>query len=172
VIEHGAAHHELTWGHALGSLVEPVVNFTLFAVLLYVFLRGPVLEFLRDRAATLRDALDSGARARREAEALRAKLEQDLADLPRLRTELRDELIETARLQRDRLLETARQTVARLRHDAEIAAGQEQVAARTALRKELVGAAVGGATEIVRSAVGPDDQHRYISELLDEARAL
>lgn len=170
--EHGAGHHELTWGEALGSLLDPVVNFTIFAVALYVLLRGPLLEYLRDRASTLREALDAGAKARRDAEALRERLQRDLADLPRLREELRAELIDTAERQRDRLLESGRQTAARLKRDAETAATQEAAAARAALRDELVTAAVLGATDIVRSSVGPGDHRRYVREFLDEARSL
>jgi len=172
VTEHGVAHHQLSWGEALGTIFDPVVNFAIFAIVLYVFLRGPLVEYLRDRAATLRGALDAGAEARREAAALREQLEKDLADLPRLREELRAELVDIAERQRERLSQEARQTAARLRRDAETAATQEEIAARTALRSELVEAAVRGATEIVQSKIGPDDQRRLVSDLLDEARAL
>jgi F-type H+-transporting ATPase subunit b len=172
VTEHGVAHHGLSWGEALGTLFDPVVNFTIFAVVLYVFLRGPLLEYLRDRATTLRHALDAGAQAGREASALREQLEKDLADLPRLRQELRAELLDMAERQRERLVEAAQETAARLRRDAETAAAQEAVSARVALRDELAVAAVRGATEIIRSAIGPDDQRRLVGDLLDEARAL
>jgi F-type H+-transporting ATPase subunit b len=172
VTEHGIPHHVPSWGEALGALFDPVVNFTIFAVVLYSVLRGPLLEYLRDRAVRLRDALDAGATARREAAELRERLEKDLADLPRLRRELRDELVDTAERQRERLVEAARETAARLRRDAETVAGQEEISARTALRNELVAAAVRGATEMVQGAVGPDDQRRFVKDLLDEARAL
>jgi len=172
VTEHGAAHHPLSWGEALGTLFDPVVNFAIFAVMLYVVLRGPVAEYLRDRAATLRGSLDAGAKARREAAALREELDQALADLPRLREELRAELVDTAERQRERLSEAAKQTAARIRRDAETAAAQEAVAARAALRTELADAAVRGATEIIQSKIGPDDQRRLVGDLLDEARAL
>jgi len=172
VTEHGAAHHELSWGDALGTLFDPVVNFAIFAVVLYVVLRGPLLEFLRDRASTLRGALDAGAKARREAEAVRAALERDLADLPRLREELRAELVETGERQSALRAEAAQETAARLRRDAETAASQEEVAERVAIRRALATAAVRGATEIVRSSIGPDDQHRFLENLLAEARSL
>jgi F-type H+-transporting ATPase subunit b len=166
--EHGAGHH----APGLETLLFPLANFVVFALMLFFLLRGPLAEYFRDRAQTLRDALDSGAAARREAEALRAQLELDLADLPRLRKEMADEFVSTAERQRERLIATANETAARLRRDAELVASQEEVGAREALRAELIEAAVGAATDIVRAAISPDDQRRYVREFVDEARGL
>jgi len=162
-------------GHAAPTvldLIEPSVNFLLYAGLMGYLLRGPLREYFRDRTARLREGLEAGAKAREEAEALRAQLEQDLADLPRLRESLKADLLGTAEQQKATLLEAAEQTAARLRSDVEKLATQERASARRVLREDLSTRAVQEATAIVRDALGPEDEQRFISNFVDVARAL
>src|SRR5262245_9938060 len=114
---HGAAaaHHP-----GIGDLVWPTLNFILFVVLLVRFLVAPVREFFRERTARLRNALESGARARREAEELRAALARDAAALPAMREQLRGDLRATAERERDNLIAQGRQAAERMRRDAEL----------------------------------------------------
>ena len=65
-----------------------VLNFLLFVALLVHFLRAPIRDYFRTRGERLIEALAAGARARQKAEALRAAIARDLADLPALRERL------------------------------------------------------------------------------------
>ena len=58
------------------------VNFLLFVALLVRFLRVPIRDYFRARSERLTEGLAAGARARERAEALRATIARDLADLP------------------------------------------------------------------------------------------
>lgn len=169
--------HHATTGHAphrvpvVKDLFLPAANFAVFAALLIYFLRGPVREFFRARTERLRDALEAGARARREAEALRAELARDVADLPALRERLRADLRATAERERDALLESGRRGAARLREDARALADHEVIAARHALRTEVIDEAVRQATALIRGAVRPEDQERFVREFVTQAGA-
>lgn len=161
--EHGA-HHP-----GPGDLFWPLANFLPFAWLLYRFLRGPVREFFRVRTARLREALEAGARARREAERLRAQLEQDVRDLPVLRVRLRADLRASAERERDVLLAAGREAARRIRDDAGLLAEQEVAAARQALRDEVVDEVVRQATTLLRQVIRPEDQERFVRDFVASA---
>ncbi len=81
--EHAAPHA------SIGELLWPTLNFIIFVALLVRFLRAPAVEYFRARTARLREALQAGARARAEAEALRSAIARDVANLPALATNSR-----------------------------------------------------------------------------------
>jgi F-type H+-transporting ATPase subunit b len=157
-------HHEHV--PTIATLIWPVVNFSLFALLLVRFLAGPIREFFRERAGRLREELLAGDRARQEAEALRAQLAHDLADLPSLRDRLKADLRATAERQRERVFEVARQAAERIRNDSKLLAEQEVARARRELRNEVIEAATGKAMELVRGAIQPQDQDRFVREFV------
>jgi F-type H+-transporting ATPase subunit b len=163
VTEHGASH-PTPW-----DLLWPALNFILFAALLVHFLRGPIQEFFRARLARLRAALEAGARARKEAEATRAALQRDVADLPALRQRLRADVQVTAEHEARTMLELARRAAGRIRADAQLLVGQEFAAARQALRAEVIEEAVRQATALVRTGMRPEDQERFVQEFVSSA---
>ena len=152
-----------------GDLFWPVLNFALFGALLVRFLRGPVIEFFRERTERLRMALQAGARAREEAKALRTTLARDLADLPALRDRLRAEIRAAAEQQRDAIRQGARRAGERIRAEARQLAEQEFNAARQMLRLEVVDETVRQATAIVRDALGPNDRDRLVRDFIERA---
>jgi F-type H+-transporting ATPase subunit b len=153
----------------VADLLWPVLNFIIFAALLVRFLRGPVIEFFRERTERLRTGLQAGARARAEAEALRTALARDVADLPALRERLRSDLRAAAELQRDAILRQARQAADRIRADARQLAEQEFNAAKHALRLEVVDETVRQAMAILREALGPADRDRLVRDFIERA---
>jgi F-type H+-transporting ATPase subunit b len=165
--EHGA--------HApspLLALFLAVVNFTLFVGLLIYYLRGPIKEYFRERTARLREALAAGARARREAEELRATLARDVADLPALRESLRADALATAASERAKMIAAGARAAERIREDARLLAEHELAAARHALRREVIDEAVREAVAIVRKVIRPEDQERLVREFVSSAGAV
>jgi F-type H+-transporting ATPase subunit b len=165
-VEHHAEHVP-----TIATLLWPAINFSIFTVLLVRFLAGPLREFFRARAERLRDELAVGDRARREAEALRAQLARDLADLPATRQRLKSDLLATAERERDQLLAHGRETAERLRRDAKLLGEQQVASARRALRDEVVAAAIRDASILVHQAIQPHDQQRFVHEFFDRAGA-
>jgi F-type H+-transporting ATPase subunit b len=165
-MEHHAEHIP-----TIASLLWPVVNFGLFVGVLVRYLAGPLREFFRARTERLRDELAAGDHARRDAEALRAQLARDVAELPTARERLKADLLSTATRERDAMLAQGRQTAERIRRDAALLAEQEVASARRTLRDELVAAAIREATTLVRSATQPSDQERFVADFVVRAGA-
>ena len=114
-------------------------------------------------------ALEAGARARAEAEALRAQLARDIADLPALRERLRAGLLATAEQEREDILERARRAAEHIKSDAALVAEQELAAALQAVRTDVIDEAVRQATTLLRHALRPDDQERFVHEFVSRA---
>ena len=154
------------------NLFLAVVNFTLFEALLVYFLRGPIKEYFRERTARLREALAAGARARREAEELRATLAKDVAELPALRERLRADALATAEGERANMVAAGTRAAERIREDARLLAEHEMAAARQALRQDVIDEAVREAVTIVRQVIKPEDQERLVREFVSGAGAV
>jgi F-type H+-transporting ATPase subunit b len=157
---------------SITDLIQPAVNFTLFAGLMVYVLRAPVREYFRERTGKIRAALDAGGKAKREAEALRAQLERDAAELPALRARLVTEMRETAERERELMMQKAHETAERIRVDARVTAEQEATAARSALHESIVQEAIKEAAVLVRTVITPADQTRFVDEFVQSARSL
>jgi F-type H+-transporting ATPase subunit b len=164
-VEHGAAHA------TIADLFWPVVNFTLFAVVMVRALRGPLREYFRDRTERLKAALEAGARARRDAEALRAELARDLADLPSLRERMKADLRAAAEQESARLVDQGRLAAERIKADARLLAEQEARNARQTLRAEVIDETIRAATVLIRAALGAADQEHFVREFVEGAGA-
>jgi F-type H+-transporting ATPase subunit b len=156
---------------AADDLLWPALNFAIFVVVLVRFLHPAAVEYFRARAARLREALEAGARARAEAEALRAALARDVENLPALRAQLRADLRAVAEREREALRARGRAAGERIRTDARLLAEHEFAAARAALRAEVIEEAVRQATALVRQAIRAEDQERFVREFVTGAGA-
>ncbi len=163
MVEHGA--HE----PGIGDLLFPAINFAIFAFLLARFLAGPIREYFRERTERLREGLEAGKRAQREALDLQAQLDRDMRELPARTAQLKADLLATATESRNALLAQGRQAAERIRADAVLVAEQETLAARRAVRAEIVEEAVRQATVEVRRTVTSDDQTRFVREFVAAA---
>src|SRR5205809_5253713 len=112
-----AVHHA-----TVGDLLWPTLNFVIFVAVLVHFLRAPAVEYFRARAARLREALQAGARARAEAQALAAPLARDGRSPPTPRAQLRAHFRGTAAGERDALLARGPAAAERSRTDAPLPA--------------------------------------------------
>jgi F-type H+-transporting ATPase subunit b len=111
------------------------------------------------------------AKSQRDAEALKAQIARDLADLPGMRIRMAQEFRTTAEQQRERVLEQARQAAVRIRKDAELQAEHEVVAAGHTLRRDVIANAVREAVQVIRAGATSDDQSRLVREFASAARA-
>jgi F-type H+-transporting ATPase subunit b len=163
--EHAAAHPTV-W-----DLFWAVPNFIIFVAVLVYFLRGPLVEYFRARTARLREGLEAGARAAREAAELRATLARDIEALPQVRARLVADMRAAAEVERENLIAFGRRAAERIRSDARLLAEHELAAAREELRSELVEESVREATALLRDAIRPEDQERFVREFVAGAGA-
>jgi len=163
-VEHGI--HE----PSIADLLFPAINFTIFVFVLVRFLAGPIREYFRERTERLRDGLEAGKRAQREAEELRAQIARDMEALPGMQERLRADLLATAEDARARLVSQGREAAERIRADARLVADQEAESARRAVRSEIVDEAIRQATALVHDAVKADDQSRFVRDFVESVR--
>jgi F-type H+-transporting ATPase subunit b len=163
-VEHGI--HE----PSIADLLFPAINFIIFAFVLVRFLAGPIREYFRERTERLRDGLEAGKRAQREAEELRAQLARDLEALPGMQQRLKADLLATAEEARANLLAQGRDAAERIRADARLVAEQEAQSARRAVRSEIVEEAIRQATALIHDVMRPEDQVRFVRDFVESAR--
>jgi F-type H+-transporting ATPase subunit b len=150
------------WTLAVASLVL----FALFAFVLGKFAWGPLLQIVEGREKSVREQVEGAQRAQAEAQVLLGQRQEQLAAagrehdemLARARQEaeaLRAELVGKARGEADTIVERTRQQVER-----------EKSQAFQELRLQVADLAVEGAARIVRSSLTPAAQKQLVDDFI------
>lgn len=174
----GLASTDATWaaadahgdhgGNALLTLGFFTVNFLIFAYLLRRFTRDLILRKLKERRATVVDALEEARSAKAEADRLRREYEQKLADLAAEEERVKAEAEAAAERERARLLEEAEALAERVKAEARLIAEREVQEAQRRLRREVANQAVALATQLIEENVTKSDDRRLIDEVVRE----
>ncbi|MGH8007991.1 MAG: ATP synthase F0 subunit B [Candidatus Binatia bacterium] len=164
-VEEGHGEHE-GGGSQLLVLAFFTINFLLFVLVLRRYALPVIRENLRQRRATVVQALNEAQRAREEAEGLRRDYEQKLASLAAEQERLYAQALEAAERERGRILEEAQRLAERVRAEAQQIAQREIEDARRSLRQEVAEQAVRIATDMIRSRLTPADQSRFVRDLV------
>jgi F-type H+-transporting ATPase subunit b len=165
--EEAHAEHGSPWL----TLVFSAVNLTIFILILRRYAWPAVRNWVRDRRREVIKALEEAARAKQEAEQLKAEWESRLSHLPAEIEAMRRQAREEMARERDRVLEAARKTAASIRKDAERAAEQEVRSAQDMLRREVAAQALELAQELARQRMTPETQQRFVTEFLSQVRS-
>jgi F-type H+-transporting ATPase subunit b len=149
-----------------------VVNFVVLVAILRWLLYRPLREAIdRRREANARAQTEAEA-ARREAAALQAKLDRQLADLDRDREKVIREARERAEAERQAWMAHTEEASRRRREELEHQLARERVEALRSLRAELVHSAVELASRLLSEASDSTLQLRLASRLVDELRRI
>lgn len=151
---------------SIGTLLFPLINFSIFAFILWRFAWPAVRATLVERRRRVEAQVDeadhahrAASRALEEIVALRARREEDAAAM-----------IADARAEAERhaatVVEAARRAAERIRTDAELLARQEEERAAKGIRAAVAARVVERATALVRERFGEDDQKRSVSDFL------
>lgn len=165
-----AAHAEAAEGHGPSWTLTLLgfVNFGIYAYVLRRFAWPSIVKYLKERRASVVTALESAARARAEAEALRAEFAAKLANVEADAARARDELMEIARTEADQLLAQAKRSAERIRRDAQLVADQEIARARRMLQEDAALLIAGIAGDVVSRQLTGDDQTRFVQGFIAE----
>ncbi len=148
------------------TLVFIVINFLGLLAILYVVLWEPVLKTLDDRAATIKNDLDTAAERRDEADSLRAKYEQMMLDSKQQREQLVAEGRNEGQAERQRIVQAAQEEaekrVARTLEDLEAAADK----VRSELRAEIGGLSIDLARKVLAREVNEKDNEQLVDDFL------
>ncbi len=164
----GDTHGQHTGSSQLLTLLFFTINFLIFVFVLRKFTFGIVKQKLKERQASVVQALDEAKRAKEEAEQLRREYEQKIANLAAEEEQFRTQAIEAAERERMRVMEEARQMAERATAEVQLIALREIEAARQLLRKEVAQQAVRIATELIQTTITTSDNSRLIQNLVHE----
>ncbi|HEY8516657.1 MAG TPA: ATP synthase F0 subunit B [Candidatus Binatia bacterium] len=148
-----------------------MVNFSIYAYIIYRFAWPPIAKYLKERRANVVATLEAAAQAHAEAEKLRAEFESKLRNVEAEAARARDELMEIARREAEHVVENAKRTAERIRTDARLVADQEIARARRMLQEEAAELITRIAAELVSKQLTPDDQMRFVKDFIAETQA-
>ena len=146
-----------------------LMNFAVFAAIMYKLAAKPLKEFVRDRHLTIKKDLDEAAALHKEAELrlreYEAKIQGLDAEIQSLLTQVRAE----AQTEKARIVAGAEAQAAQLQKDAQAQIAQEVSRVRRELKAEAVNAAVALAESLVSQRAGDADQvkltERFVADL-------
>jgi F-type H+-transporting ATPase subunit b len=163
---HGA-HHAPT----LGDLLLPVINFTIFLLVLVRYVLPELRLYLRRRREqAVATATESAAALAAAEQTLVASQERRAALAAECESICRDRVAAATR-QAERLRAEAEASGTRRLGDAALLAEQERRRALDAVRAEIAAVAAALAERRIRAALAPDDQRAFVRRFLEDAAA-
>ena len=155
----------------LGLIFWMTLAFLLLLYILGKFAWKPILKALKEREATIHDALHAADQAREEMKLLQFSNEQLLREAKNER----DAILADARRVRDTIIEESRvraaEEAARIVHAAKDSIHNEKMAAMTELKNQLADASLNISRQLLRRELSdPKKQEEFIRQLLTEVK--
>jgi len=155
----------------LGLIFWMTLAFLLLLYILGKFAWKPILKALKEREATIHDALHAADQAREEMKLLQFSNEQLLREAKNER----DAILADARKVRDTIIEESRvraaEEAARIVHAAKDSIHNEKMAAMTELKNQLADASLNISRQLLRRELSdPKKQEEFIRQLLTEVK--
>ena len=123
------------------TLAIQAINFAIVVFILYKLLFKPVRRIMQERQDSIAKQIDDAKKSREEADGLRARYEQKLADADAEAESNRAEMAEQAGQQAEQITQDAREDAKKLRKAAEASIVRERERAAEDLRAQVVTAA-------------------------------
>jgi F-type H+-transporting ATPase subunit b len=159
-----AEHGEHGWDTT--GLIASFVNFAiLVGVFVYLF-RQKLSDFLKQRKASVEQALSEAARMKAEAEAKHKEYTERLAQLDQELATIKREMVAAGVKERDRIVAEAEQKAARMRREAEFIIEQYVKQLRSDLSREAAEGAVQAAEALLLTSTTNHDQQRLAQDYL------
>ena len=166
----GGSEERGTWG----ALAFYIINFSLFAAILWKYAVPAARNFFRDRATGIRATLAKADAAFREAEELANRAAERMAKLEAEKNQISSDLADETVYQIGRIYDLGREAAARIKRDAEQGATALAENANRRVREALAHAAGKVARDLVLSNFVAGDQTRlvqgFVEKLGEEAR--
>jgi F-type H+-transporting ATPase subunit b len=161
---HGEAHAvELD----LARLVGQLVNFALWAGILWYLMKDRLPAFLSSRRAGIVTELDEAKRLKDEAERKFAEYESRIANLDADLEQMRAEMQKGGLAERDKIVADASARSEKLRAEARFLVEQQMKQLREDLTREAIEAAIAAASKILVERTQAADQERLANEYLE-----
>ena len=158
-------------GIDLPRLLTFLVGFTVIAVFLRLFLYGPIIRMLDQRADRISESLAAADRARAEAASSAERVEMELANARRDGQELISEARNAAARLKEQEADRTRAEVDEMLERARGEIQRERDAAVEEVRREFAGLAILAAERIVEQSLDDSSHRELIDKVLEESLA-
>ena len=159
-------------GISPAGLVTQIVSFLILLVILRALLYKPLLRMLDQRAARIRESLESAEKAKQDA----ARAQEEMKDQMKAARAEGQAMITEAREVADRFREEelarAREEIGAERARAEANIQQERDAAIEELRRQFADLAIGAAERVVGRSLDEGAHRDIIDEVLEESSSI
>lgn len=143
-----------------------ILNFLILAALLYGLLWEPITKMLDDRAASIRKDIEQASASREDAEKLKQRYEQAMANARSEANRLRQEKVREGDVEKDKIVGKAREEARRLVEDAQSQITAALAEARKGLRSEVGSISVEIAARILGREVDQSVHRQMIDDFL------
>jgi F-type H+-transporting ATPase subunit b len=143
-----------------------ILNFLVLAALLYGLLWEPIVKMLDDRAASIRKDIEQASASREDAEKLKQRYEQAMANARSEANRLRQEKVREGDTEKNKIIGRAREESRRLVEDAQSQITAAISDAKRELRKEVGNISIEIAARILGREVDQSVHRQMIDDFL------
>lgn len=148
------------------TFIAQILNLFLQMYLIKRFLFKPINEILAKRKAMADAQLSDAAKARTEAEAMKAEYEKDMAEARSKASDIIVSAQKTASAQSDKILQEATAAAAALKEKAQNDIEQEKKKAVSEIRSEIGGITMDIAGKVIEREINEEDHKKLIDEFI------
>lgn len=167
---HGAATNGA--GGIPEAVIYQFIHFAIFVGLLVFFLRKPVRAFFSNREQAFRQALVKAEAARKEAEAKQREIQERLTRLQNNSQESIAQAKAEAEALKAKIIQDAAEMSQRLRDEARRTAELEIERAKNELREEMLTQSIELAKKMLNDKIAEPDQKRLQTEFVDKIQVV
>lgn len=160
----GGEHH----GPDVVELLARTLNVAIFAWILYFFLKSPLADFFKNRAARIKQDLEMAKSSREEAERRLAEIEAKMAGLDEELDQIAQKAREEAEAESERMKLKVEEETAKIRKQAEQEIEQAKVDAIKKVKTHIVDLAIQRVESEIAGRVTTEDQDRLIQEFAEK----
>ena len=160
--EGGGGEHHLNWW----NFTLRVINFVIFAGLLYYFGAKKISQFFGGRRKQIETQLHDLDERKAKAEARLAEVEKSIASLAAEKAKILEEYRAQGEALKAAIVDKAEQDAAKIRAQAETGAAQEGVYKLRELRAEIAEMVVEAAEKLLQDKLTAEEQAKLIDKYL------
>jgi len=160
----GGADEHGTWG----ALLFYVINFLLFAGILWKYALPAAKNYFKDRATGIRETISKADAAFRDAQELANRAAERMAKLEAEKSQIASDLADETVYQIGRIYDLAQESAARIKRDAEISATAMAENAKRRVREALAHAAGRLAGDLVKRNFEATDQTHLVQGFVEK----
>ncbi|MBO8143884.1 MAG: F0F1 ATP synthase subunit B [Thermodesulfobacterium sp.] len=167
--EGGGEHHGVT-SIQLKNLLWFSLNFLALVLILYKFLKKPVVDMFKSRQENILKQYNELLEKKKEAEARYVELQEKIKNLEKEAEAIYQNYVEQGMKEKERIINEANIQAERIKQQAELYIQHELEKAKNMLREEVADASVKLAEELLRKNINEEDQKKIVKEFINEIK--